>query len=40
MSEVETLHDVVEEEIHFKEDVPIVERSTPPPRSRRETWTS
>ena len=30
MSEVETLHDVVEEEIHFKEDVPIVERSTPP----------
>ena len=30
MSEVETFHDVVEEEIHFKEDVPIVESSTPP----------
>ena len=30
MSEVENPHDVVEEEIHFKEDVPIVERSTPP----------
>ena len=30
MSEVETFHDVVEEEIHFKENVPIVESSTPP----------
>ena len=30
MSEVETFHDVVEEEIHFKEDAPIVESSTPP----------
>ena len=30
MCEVETLHDVVEEEIHFKEDVPIVVRSTSP----------
>ena len=30
MSEVETFHDVVEDEIHFKEDVPIVESSTPP----------
>ena len=30
MSEVETSHDVVEEEIHFREDVPIVENSTPP----------
>ena len=30
MSEVETLHDVVEEEIHFREDAPIVENSTPP----------
>ena len=30
MSEGETFHDVVEEEIHFKEDIPIVENSTPP----------
>ena len=30
MSEVETFHDVVEEEVHFKEDIPIVENSTPP----------
>ena len=30
MSEVENPHNAVEEEIHFKEDVPIVERSTPP----------
>ena len=30
MSEAETLHDVVEDEIHFREDTPIVESSTPP----------
>ena len=30
MNEVETFHDVGEEEIHFKEDTPIVENSTPP----------
>ena len=30
MSDVETLHDEVEEEIHFREDAPIVENSTPP----------
>ena len=30
MSEVETSHDVVEDEVHFKEDVPGVESSTPP----------
>ena len=29
MSEVETLHDGVDEEIHFREDAPIVENSTP-----------
>ena len=30
MSEVESFHDVVEVEVHFKEDVPRVESSTPP----------
>ena len=30
MSEVESFHDVVEDEVHFKEDVPRVESSTPP----------
>ena len=30
MSEVESFHDVVEDEVHFKEDVPRVESPTPP----------
>ena len=30
MSEAETLHDVVEDEVHFREDEPRVESSTPP----------
>ena len=30
MSEVESFHDVVEDEVHFKEDVPRVESSTSP----------
>ena len=30
MSEGETFHDVVEDEVHFKEDIPIVKNSTPP----------
>ena len=30
MSEVESFHDVVEDEVHFREDVPRVESPTPP----------
>ena len=30
MSEAETFHDVVEDEVHFREDEPRVESSTPP----------
>ena len=30
MSEAETLHDVVDDEVHLREDTPIVENSTPP----------
>ena len=40
MSEVESFHDVVEDEVHFREDVPRVESPTPPTRSRQMTWMS